>query len=191
MVVRSHSLPEIDDINYQIAYYKHDLTGEQIVMQKEPEMRRLLEDAKNSNDVWDEIIGLEKEIESMWKQTWEYEEEYQRLIWIKYLTEEEVQYFGLSKTKIDGLILVSYPDEYNLRSRLDNAEEEMRQVEGKIKKKREELYTLYERGKNGEEVVDDIITLRSEIAELQKQYNNNRSTCFEIKVMFDTAFIVI
>ena len=87
MVIRLQSLPEIEDINYQIAYYKHDLIGEQIVMQKEPEIRRLLEDAKKGNDVWDEIIELEKEIESMWKQTWECGEEYQRLKMIRIFSE--------------------------------------------------------------------------------------------------------
>jgi len=192
MVIRLQSLPEIEDINYQIAYYKHDLIGEQIVMQKEPEIRRLLEDAKKGNDVWDEIIELEKEIESMWKQTWECGEEYQRLIWIRYLKEEEIQIFGLSKMKIDGLfVFVSYPQEYNLESRLHDAEKEMERLEEELKEKKEELYVLYERGKKGERVVDDIMTLRSEIAELQKQYDNNRSMYLEIKVMFDTAFIVI
>ena len=67
----------------------------------------------------------------------------------------------------------------------------MERLEEELKEKKEELYVLYERGKKGERVVDDIMTLRSEIAELQKQYDNNRSMYLEIKVMFDTAFIVI
>jgi len=192
MVVYSRSLLDIDDIYSQIAFNKQaaDLTGEEIVMQKEPKINTLLEDAKEGKDVWNEIIQIEKEIDTMKEKEWKYREEYHRLIWVKSL-KEKMQIIGFTKLNIDGFILISYPKEYNLESRLHDAEKEMERLEEELKEKKEELYVLYERGKKGERVVDDIMTLRSEIAELQKQYDNNRSMYLEIKVMFDTAFIVI
>jgi len=62
-------------------------------------------------------------------------------------------------------------------------ENDVEMLEKEIQEKKEELYNLYEKGKNGEETIDKIQKLRSEIEKLETEYWYKKEVLFEIEVI--------
>ena len=72
---------------------------------------------------------------------------------------------------------------YDILEKTKGWEQDVALLEKEIQEKREELYNLYEKGKNGEGTIDKIQKLRSEIEKLENEYWYKKEVLFEIEVI--------
>jgi len=192
VIIPTIFVPHISNEEIASARNGSQFMGEKRI-QKEMEIDDLLERVEKGENLWDGIIEIENEISSIKEKEGEYRETHITLAFLKRLEKIRSIGIGIYGIRYNGSIVLFYP-KVNLKQEIDDIKKEMDNIRKEIDLKEEKLNNLYnnaKKEKEGDNTIEEIQKLRSEIKELERKYNDKRETYLEIKLTLDMAFVVI